>query len=34
MDYVDDKSMVMFSANQKTRMQAVVAASGPRSGLR
>ncbi|WP_126653434.1 zinc metalloprotease [Chryseobacterium aureum] len=34
MDYVDDKSMVMFSANQKTRMQAVVAASGPRAGLR
>lgn len=34
MDYVDDKSMVMFSANQKTRMQAVVSASGPRSGLR
>lgn len=34
MDYVDDKAMVMFSANQKTRMQAVVAASGPRAGLR
>lgn len=34
MDYVDDKSMFMFSANQKTRMQAVVAAAGPRSGLR
>lgn len=34
MDYVDDKAMFMFSANQKTRMQAVVAASGPRSGLR
>lgn len=34
MDYVDDKSMVMFSANQKTRMQAVVAAAGPRAGLR
>lgn len=34
MDYVDDKVMIMFSANQKTRMQAVVAASGPRSGLR
>ncbi len=34
MDYVDDKSMFMFSANQKTRMQAVVAASGPRAGLR
>ncbi|MGN7867147.1 zinc metalloprotease [Chryseobacterium sp.] len=34
MDYVDDKAMFMFSANQKTRMQAVVSASGPRSGLR
>lgn len=34
MDYVDDKVMIMFSANQKTRMQAVVATSGPRSGLR
>lgn len=34
MDYVDDKAMVMFSANQKTRMQAVVAAAGPRAGLR
>lgn len=34
MDYVDDKAMFMFSANQKTRMQAVVAASGPRAGLR
>lgn len=34
MDYVDDKVMVMFTANQKQRMQAVVAASGPRAGLR
>ncbi|REC46311.1 zinc metalloprotease [Chryseobacterium pennipullorum] len=34
MDYVDDKVMHMFTANQKTRMQAVVSASGPRSGLR
>ncbi|MGN7756592.1 zinc metalloprotease [Chryseobacterium sp. 22532] len=34
MDYVDDKAMFMFSANQKTRMQAVVAAAGPRAGLR
>lgn len=34
MDYVDDKVMHMFTANQKQRMQAVVAASGPRSGLR
>ncbi|ROI03530.1 zinc metalloprotease [Chryseobacterium sp. G0240] len=34
MDYVDDQAMCMFTANQKQRMQAVVAASGPRSGLR
>ncbi|WP_080777871.1 zinc metalloprotease [Chryseobacterium phocaeense] len=34
MDYVDDKAMFMFSTNQKTRMQAVVAAAGPRAGLR
>ncbi|WP_312994782.1 zinc metalloprotease [Chryseobacterium flavum] len=34
MDYVDDKVMVMFTTNQKQRMQAVVSASGPRSGLR
>ncbi|PWN63037.1 zinc metalloprotease [Chryseobacterium phosphatilyticum] len=34
MDYVDDKVMHMFTANQKQRMQAVVSASGPRSGLR
>jgi hypothetical protein len=34
MDYVDDQAMFMFTANQKTRMQAVVSASGPRSGLR
>ncbi|MBV8326081.1 zinc metalloprotease [Chryseobacterium sp.] len=34
MDYVDDKIMVMFTTNQRQRMQAVVSASGPRSGLR
>lgn len=34
MDYVDDKAMIMFTTNQKQRMQAVVATSGPRSGLR
>lgn len=34
MDYVDDKAMFMFSAGQKTRMQAVVAANGSRAGLR
>ncbi|AZA81975.1 zinc metalloprotease [Chryseobacterium lactis] len=34
MDYVDDRAMFMFSLNQKTRMQAVVSASGPRAGLR
>ncbi|PKF72404.1 zinc metalloprotease [Chryseobacterium sp. PMSZPI] len=34
MDYVDDKVMCMFTANQKQRMQAVVSASGPRAGLR
>lgn len=34
MDYVDDRAMHMFTANQKQRMQAVVAASGPRSALR
>ncbi|MCT2562911.1 zinc metalloprotease [Chryseobacterium herbae] len=34
MDYVDDRAMCMFSANQKTRMRAVVATNGPRAGLR
>jgi hypothetical protein len=34
MDYVNDAAMFMFSAGQKTRMQAVVAASGERAGLR
>ncbi|EJL68027.1 zinc metalloprotease [Chryseobacterium populi] len=34
MDYVDDAAMFMFSAGQKTRMQAVVDASGSRAGLR
>jgi hypothetical protein len=34
MDYVDDAAMFMFSGGQKTRMQAVVASSGARSGLR
>lgn len=34
MDYVDDAAMYMFSTGQKTRMQAVVASSGARSGLR
>lgn len=34
MDYVDDAAMFMFSSGQKTRMQAVVAASGVRAGLR
>lgn len=34
MDYVDDAAMFMFSAGQKTRMQAVTASSGVRSGLR
>ncbi|MGN7867146.1 zinc metalloprotease [Chryseobacterium sp.] len=34
MDYVDDGAMFMFSAGQKTRMQAVVASTGARSGLR
>ncbi|MDR2237235.1 MAG: zinc metalloprotease [Chryseobacterium sp.] len=34
MDYSDDVSLYMFTTNQKQRMQAVVAASGPRSGLR
>ena len=34
MDYVNDGAMYMFSAGQRTRAQAVVASSGPRSGLR
>ncbi len=34
MDYVDDAAMFMFSSGQKDRMQAVVATSGARSGLR
>ncbi|WP_223601846.1 zinc metalloprotease [Chryseobacterium sp. GVT01B] len=34
MDYVNDAAMFMFSAGQKTRMQAVVASTGARSGLR
>jgi len=34
MDYVNDSAMYMFSAGQKTRMQAIVASTGPRSGLR
>ena len=34
MDYVDDAAMFMFSAGQKTRMQAVTTASGARAGLR
>lgn len=34
MDYVDDAAMFMFSAGQKTRMNAVTNASGARSGLR
>lgn len=34
MDYVDDAAMYMFSAGQKTRMQAVVASNGARKGLR
>lgn len=34
MDYVDDAAMFMFSAGQKTRIQASVANNGPRAGLR
>jgi len=34
MDYTDDACMFMFSAGQKTRMQATYAPNGPRSGLR
>lgn len=34
MDYVDDAAMVMFSAGQRDRMQAIVASNGARAGLR
>lgn len=34
MDYVNDASMVMFSVGQRDRMQAVVASTGVRAGLR
>lgn len=34
MDYVDDAAMYMFSAGQKSRMQAIVASNGVRAGLR
>ena len=34
MDYSDDKSLYMFSAGQKAKMQSVTSASGARSGLR
>lgn len=34
MDYVDDAAMFMFSAGQKDRMQAIVASTGVRAGLR
>lgn len=34
MDYSDDKSLYMFSAGQKTKMQSVVSATGLRAGLR
>lgn len=34
MDYVEDSSMFMFTNDQKNRMRAVVAANGPRAGLR
>jgi Pregnancy-associated plasma protein-A len=34
MDYCDDKSLYMFTKDQKARMQATVAADGGRSGLR
>ncbi|MCL1673645.1 zinc metalloprotease [Elizabethkingia ursingii] len=34
MDYSNDGSLYMFSANQKARMQATTASNGPRAGLR
>lgn len=34
MDYSNDASLYMFSANQKARMQATTASNGPRAGLR
>ena len=34
MDYTDDACMYMFSAGQKTRMQATYAVGGPRAGFR
>ena len=34
MDYVDDAAMIMFSAGQKDRMQAVLTSTGARKGLR
>ncbi|REC60381.1 zinc metalloprotease [Chryseobacterium pennae] len=34
MDYSNDKSLYMFTAGQKTKMQSVVAANGLRAGLR
>ncbi|MBP7173532.1 MAG: zinc metalloprotease [Cloacibacterium sp.] len=34
MDYVNDAAMYMFSAGQRNRMQAIVASTGPRAGLR
>lgn len=34
MDYSDDKSLYMFTAGQKTKMQSVTSATGLRAGLR